>query len=43
MIKYICVNNKEHLIAWCPVYGWYCLECKCGQDTNLIEIKIEEE
>lgn len=37
-----CKNNDKHTISYCPVYGYYCDNCKCGEDKNLIVLDVEK-
>ena len=36
-----CKNNEQHTISYCDIFGYYCDNCKCGQDKNLIVLDVE--
>lgn len=39
---YRCKNNPNHLLAFDIAVGWYCLECECGKDKNLIKVEPDD-
>lgn len=37
-----CMNNLDHAVGFCDISGFYCHECDCDHDRDIILVKTSK-